>query len=811
MQNFILVSRIKIHRLQVCFLILSLFFIKTIQAENIYALISRSKGMKEDTAKVGLQLKIIDLYILHGKYDSATTVINKVISLSEHLDYKNGKAYALCYKGIIQYNQSKYENSVSTLDSALNLFVSIDNAEGEIRSINNKAKAYGALDRYNEALTLLDQAEKKALDADDKKGLAHSYYLRGSILNDRGQYVDAGSSLQKSLELRMAIGDTAGLGASYSFLGLNYSYLGDYSKALDHIQKSIIIREKINDKRGLANSFLSQYKIFYVMKEWERALESELKSLALCSEIRDEQCVSGRYTNIGALYLRLGKYDEALDYHFKALEISRRIGIRNREGLVLNNIARTYLNLHRDKEAFLYIDSSLAIRKQLNDPEGIADSYLTMANVFYKQKSYQKSIDAALKAHEVAQSSGIISSVMEAYQVLSNNYLKQEDYKNAFLNYNKYINVRDSIYNIETSKELTKKQLNFEFSQQQQIQQLMQEKKDAEAEKKIREQKLIRNGLFIGLSLVAMILFLVFRALKRKKESNLFLNKINVTLTEQKFQLQRQHDQIEYQHKLIETKNREITDSIFYAKNIQTSLIPSTLDFEKYFEDSFILFKPKDIISGDFYWISDKEGKIIFVTADCTGHGVPGGFMSMLGISLLSEIINEYALTEPALVMSKLRKKVITSLKQKGVSGEHQDGMDLTLMVIDKKEQNLVYSAANHTFYIVRKNDKGDHELKQFKGDKQPVGIYGEKLKPFSQSEIQLQKGDLVYTFSDGFADQFGGPNGKKFKYKQLQSVLLKIADLPLSEQKQHLDKTLLSWQGSMEQVDDITVIGIRI
>ncbi|MCW3072110.1 MAG: hypothetical protein JWO44_2000 [Bacteroidetes bacterium] len=788
-----------------------LLFIQTVQADNLYALISRSKQLPDDTAKVNTELKIIDLYILHGKYDSATAVINSALQLSRKLNDLQGTASALCYRGIIEYNQSRYGNSIASLDSANRMFVSAADAAGEIKTINNKAKALGALDKYPEALELLASSEQKALAADDKKGLAHSYYLKGSILNDRGQYVDAGSYLQKSLDLRIEIKDTVGMGASYSFLGLNYSYLGDYTKALDCIQKSIVIREKINDKRGLANSFLSQYKIFYVMKEWKRALESEFKSLALCSEIKDEQCVSGRYTNIGGLYMRLGKYDEALSYHFKALAISRRIGIRNREALVLNNIARAYLALHREQEAFSYIDSSLSIRLELNDPEGIADSYLTMGNVFYQSGDYSKSIDAAIKSLSVAKKAGIISSVMDAYQLLSNDYLGLKDYKNAFQHYHQYIAVRDSVYNIETSKELTKKQLNFEFSQQQQMQQLMQEKKDAIAEKRIQEQKYIRNGLFIGLALVALILFLVFRAFTQKKNSNTLLNRINVTLTEQKQQLERQNEKIEYQHKLIETKNKEITDSIFYAKNIQTSLIPTKQDFEKYFEESFILFKPKDIISGDFYWISDKEGKIVFVTADCTGHGVPGGFMSMLGISLLNEIINEYALTEPALVMSKLRKKVIGSLRQKGVSGEHQDGMDLTLLVIDKKESSLMYSSANHTFYILRKNEQGVFQLKQYKGDKQPVGIYGEKLKPFSQSEVALQKGDIIYTFSDGYADQFGGPQGKKFKYKQLQEVLLKIAHLPLGEQREYLDKVLVSWQGAMEQVDDIVIVGIKI
>jgi serine phosphatase RsbU (regulator of sigma subunit) len=785
--------------------------IQTAKADNLYSLIKRSKGYPDDTSKVNLGLKIVDLYILYGKYDSASMEIHNTLILSEKLRYHYGTASALCARGVIKYNQSQYDNSIVLFDSARTIYHSAADIVNEIKCINNKAKSLNALDKHREALDLLAIAEKMAIEISDKKGLGYCYYVKGSVLNDRGEYIEAGEALEKSLALRLEMKDTIGLGAVHSFLGVNYSYLGNYQKALDHIQKSIVIREKIGDKRGLANSFLSQYKIFYIMKEWERALGSELKSLSLCSEIKDEQCVSGRYTNIGDLYLRLERYGEALDYHFKALAISRRIGIKNREALVLNNIAKTFLKTGREKEAFLYIDSSLAIRELIRDPEGLADNYLTLAKACNQTKQYEKGINAALKALEIADSSGLSSSIMEAYHEMSNSYVKLNDYKNAFNSYRNYISIRDSIYNIETSRDLTKKQLNFEFSQQQKIQGLMQDKKDAVAEKQIQKQKYIRNGLVIGLSLIALILFLVFRSLKRKKESNLFLNQVNATLTEQKFRLQRQNEQIEHQHKLIETKNREITDSIFYAKNIQTSLIPSKIDFEKYFEESFILFKPKDIISGDFYWISDKDGKIIFVTADCTGHGVPGGFMSMLGISMLNEIINEYALTEPALVLSKLRKKVITSLKQKGISGEHQDGMDLTLMVIDKKEMKLVYSAANHTFYIIRKNNDEGFVLKQFKGDKQPVGIYGEKLKPFSQTEVELHKGDIIYTFSDGYADQFGGPDGKKFKYKQLQEILIKIAGLSLSEQQIHLDKTITNWKGNLEQIDDITVVGIKI
>jgi serine phosphatase RsbU (regulator of sigma subunit) len=223
-----------------------------------------------------------------------------------------------------------------------------------------------------------------------------------------------------------------------------------------------------------------------------------------------------------------------------------------------------------------------------------------------------------------------------------------------------------------------------------------------------------------------------------------------------------------------------------------------------------VLFEPKDIISGDFFWITGKNDKIIFATGDCTGHGVPGGFMSMLGVSLLNEIINEHDLTEPALILSRLRKKVIKALRQKGLSGEQQDGMDMTICVIDKEQMTLNYAAANHAFYVVRKKESGV-ELEEYRGEKQPVGIFGSELKPFKQYTIELKPNDIIYTFTDGFADQFGGPKGKKFKYKQLKELLLSTQTFDLKDQETIIKNKFYSWKGDLEQVDDVCLIGIKI
>jgi phosphoserine phosphatase RsbU/P len=262
---------------------------------------------------------------------------------------------------------------------------------------------------------------------------------------------------------------------------------------------------------------------------------------------------------------------------------------------------------------------------------------------------------------------------------------------------------------------------------------------------------------------------------------------------------------IEEQKKILEEKNQEITDSINYAKKIQSALIPSEEVFNSFFKESFVLFKPKDIVSGDFYWVTKKEDWIYYVTGDCTGHGVPGGFMTMLGISFLDEIINEKNVTEPADILNILRDRIIYTLKQNGTAGENKDGMDLVLCCLHVQSKILKYAAANNSLYLSRNND-----FIEYKADKQPCGFHHD-LKPFTQHTLALNEGDCIYTFTDGFADQFGGPRGKKFKYKKLENLTLGLQQKSLSSQRAALEKAFSEWKGSLEQIDDVCVVGVKI
>ncbi|MFC2091072.1 PP2C family protein-serine/threonine phosphatase, partial [Bacteroidota bacterium] len=254
----------------------------------------------------------------------------------------------------------------------------------------------------------------------------------------------------------------------------------------------------------------------------------------------------------------------------------------------------------------------------------------------------------------------------------------------------------------------------------------------------------------------------------------------------------------------IAIQQKEIMDSIYYAQRIQRSMLPSREILEKLLPEHFVLFKPRDIVSGDFYWAAEQNNSIYFTASDCTGHGVPGAFMSMLGIGFLNEILNKVNDIEPNEIMNLLRNNLIEALHQKGESGENKDGMDMVMCRFDPKEMNLTFASANNPLYHFSKG-----ELNRYKGDSMPVAIH-ENMDPFNLKKIKVSKGDRVYLFSDGYADQFGGPKSKKLMSKRFREMILSTMEENMSRQGELLDIAFVEWKGDIEQVDDVVVIGIQ-
>jgi serine phosphatase RsbU (regulator of sigma subunit) len=322
---------------------------------------------------------------------------------------------------------------------------------------------------------------------------------------------------------------------------------------------------------------------------------------------------------------------------------------------------------------------------------------------------------------------------------------------------------------------------------------------------------------------------MLFRLFKQKKKANVLLAEQNEEITSQRDEIEAQRDEITVQKEHIEHIHEELTSSIHYAKRIQRAVIPNDDFLVNQMPDNFVLFRPHSVVSGDFYWATRINNLALLTAADCTGHGVPGAFMSMLGISFLNEIVHNEKITEAGKILDQLRKKIIFALGQKGISGEQKDGMDISFCVLDMDTNILQWAGGNNPLYIIstremnipdakiEEQENSDKKLYEIKPDKMPIAIY-EKMDPFTTQIIKVEKGDILYMFSDGFGDQFGGDKGKKFMYKPFKRLLLEHSDKPMEEQRVILNETFEAWINTIgpdgkpsEQIDDVTVFGVRI
>ncbi len=320
---------------------------------------------------------------------------------------------------------------------------------------------------------------------------------------------------------------------------------------------------------------------------------------------------------------------------------------------------------------------------------------------------------------------------------------------------------------------------------------------------------ILSNGGMLTLSIAMLTIFLI------QTRTNLTKKEIIARLS-----LAESNHQLSLKNEIIEEKNKDIRDSINYAQRIQKAILSDVNEIKEKLPQSFILFKPKDIVSGDFYWFSQKAGITFIAAADCTGHGVPGAFMSMIANSFLNEVVNEKNILQPDLILNELRKKIIKAMRQTGESMENKDGLDISFCAISNNK--LSYSGANNPLWIVRKMESvsefdetepialNNYKLVEIPADKQPIGTQP-NAKDFTVKSLNLLSGDTIYLFTDGYADQFGGPKKKKFKYKKLSELLLAIHEKPMEEQKNILGSTIENWKGELEQIDDILLIGVKI
>jgi serine phosphatase RsbU (regulator of sigma subunit)/Tfp pilus assembly protein PilF len=582
-------------------------------------------------------------------------------------------------------------------------------------------------------------------------------------------------------------------------IGVVYKTMGEYDKAIEYYQENLRLQEQIGNTLQEAQARSNIANVYFAFEiDFEKALEQYKESLDLFLKYNKEKPDDPRgirglaqtYINLGIVYKELDTLNMALENFRRALDYYTQLGDRAGIASVQRNIGMIQLEGRAYNEALKAVQSSLAYYREIGQRKEEAEDLKNIGKIYYRMKQYPQALDYLNQSLEISKPLNLKREMFDVYRDISGVYRDMGDYRLALENYELYGMLIDSSIREENLNQISELETKYETEKIERENELL-NTQNALQVARVKRQRVFLISV-IGISVIILVFgFIVYHQYQEKKRANILLE-------EQNIEIKQQRDKI-FQQK------QEITDSIQYASRIQNAVLPPDSMLNQ-LKEHFILYKPRDIVSGDYYWMTLKDNKTIVAAADCTGHGVPGAFMSMLGISFMNEIVNKSDTTQANEILNHLRSDVIASLGQTGVTGETQDGMDLALCVIDINAMKIQFSGAYNPLYLIR-----DDELTEYKSDKMPIGIHKEKNDPFSNHDIKVKKGDALYMFSDGYVDQFGGTRQKKFMTKNFKDLLLRINKKSMKEQRDILDKVLMDWMGEVEQIDDILVMGLRI
>jgi CheY-like chemotaxis protein/CRISPR/Cas system-associated protein endoribonuclease Cas2 len=539
------------------------------------------------------------------------------------------------------------------------------------------------------------------------------------------------------------------------------------------------------------------------------------------------------YNKLGFLYWDINSTREASDYFLKSLELNKSIGNNNAIKNLQTNLGMIYYDAADYSTALKYFSNVLKLSKGMGNKANLCSDYINIAMVYQGQQNFEASNQTLVKALDIARELNNIKLMKNCYSMLAENYKELGNNEKSLEYFDLYTTLHKNLQNqqinqleskaknVEAKISAQERQLKSTFDTLKEVIeekneiQVLRDKEKQLAEMKIQQAKLLQEKekrqnrtvlLFLGSILFISLIFIVvvLFQIKAKKKANTALISKNDKIEKQKQEIEKQRD-------IADEQRKKITDSILYAQRIQKALLPPENHIKELINDYFVFFRPRDIVSGDFYWINRKNNVMIIAAADCTGHGVPGAFMSMLGIAFMNEIVNKITINKHirALqaneILNQLREQVIQSLHQTKENNQSVEGMDIALCIIDYEEKQLQFAGAHNPLYLVRKN-----ELHQYKADKMPVSVHRNAGKPFTNHVINLEEGDMMYIFSDGFIDQFGGEKDEKFYSRRFKDLLVDIHELPMHEQKKIIGQTLDKWIGTREQLDDILIMGLK-
>ncbi len=633
----------------------------------------------------------------------------------------------------------------------------------------------------------LNLAKKKQ----EKKWMGSAYNNLCVIHKNKGDYDLALKYIDTALVINKEIKDKHGIAACYNSMANIYRRKGDLTKALDFNLKSLKIKEELKDSASMAITFGNIAIVYTILDEYDKALIYHFKGLKIKQRMSSKSEIANSLSNIGIIYFKKKEFREGLKYQQQALKLDEEVGDLRGMAADVSNIGLNYKGLKNLDSALASFQKALKINDKVNDKPAVAHSYSNIGSLYLDQKKYKEASVYLEKSLATVHELGELETESEVNYKLYETYKQIGEQGKALMHYEKYTLLKDSVYKEENRKQIMQNQLQYEYDKKATADsvKVAEEKKVTHAQ--LKQERTQRYALYGWLLLV--ILFGVF-----------ILNRYKIS-QKQKRIIEIKSKETEEQKTIIEEHQKETIDSINYAKRIQYALLANEKLLRRYLPDHFVLFNPKDIVSGDFYWAAEFDGKFYLAVCDSTGHGVPGAFMSLLNMGFLSEAIKEKNISKPNEILDYVRKRLIESI---GGDGQ-QDGMDAILVCIENRvtnnNENLIYTyaAANNSPVLIRNNT-----IIELPKDRMPVGK-GERTDNFKLHTIDPEKGDALYLYTDGYADQFGGPKGKKFKYKQLNELLLAVSGEESSKQKTGIQNNFLTWKGNLEQVDDVCIVGI--
>mgnify|MGYP001279912091 FL=1 len=662
-----------------------------------------------------------------------------------------------------------------SLDSILNVL----NGQHDTIKIEKLIGCYTFYEKGNiqEGKKFLDKSLTIANEFGKEKWIGKVLLQIGNFYSITGEYEVAITYFKDAVYYFNSINNYQGIGSAYNNMGATFEKMGRYNEAMENLINALNIYELNADSLSIAKTYLNLGLLYASQEDYHKSLELYNKSLEIRIKLLDSAGIALIYNNMAIVNYSLGDYENVQSYFEKAYNIYLEIGNLRRQLMALSNLAEVYNIIgQRDKALKTYFNV-LKLESELGQKGEMVKTYFMIADLYYTRKDNENAKKYAYQSLNLALEIGALADVVDIYSFLFSIYKEEQNFNKALEFHELYHMYSDSVFNAEKSKQIKEIETQYETKKKEQI------IKNLENEKIINDLRIKRQQLFLfsfvaGFLSISIFLIILFRQNSKIRAANI---------------------ELAYQKK-------QITDSIEYASRIQRAILPPVEYIKTVVPEHFILYKPRDIVSGDFYWITHKEDKIIVAAVDCTGHGVPGAFMSMLGFAFLNEIVNKEKELKANQILNQLRTYVKDSLHQTGKENEAKDGMDIALCIIDPVKLNIQFAGAYNPLYLIRKN-----KLETIRADRMPIGIHIVEKESFTNHVVEVNKGDIIYIFTDGYIDQFGGAKSQKFKMAPFQDLLVTIKDKPMEDQKKLLDERFESWKGTNSQIDDVLVMGIKI